>query len=159
MAGVKGRSGPPGNLNGVRHGLYSLRALLSGDGLDQRTSLYKALREKEQELIGSLGGDPSPQEKAIIADTVKTMLFLGSLDHYLTGLKSLVRKGRVHCVLSERTRLAAHMRENLKTLGLKRVTKPLTLDDLLAEDDEGDGEGRQDAPGATNSGGRVEGAG
>ena len=154
MAGVKGRSGPPGNLNGVRHGLYSLRALLSGDGLDQRTSLYKALREKEQELIGSLGGDPSPQEKAIIADTVKTMLFLGSLDHYLTGLKSLVRKGRVHCVLSERTRLAAHMRENLKTLGLKRVTKPLTLDDPLAEDDD---EPSQDEPVPANGGGVSEG--
>src|SRR3990172_3617411 len=154
MAGVKGRSGPPGNLNGVRHGLYSLRALLSGDGLDQRTSLYKSLREKEQELIGSLGGDPSPQEKAIIADTVKTMLFLGSLDHYLTGLKSLVRKGRVHCVLSERTRLAAHMRENLKTLGLKRVTKPLTLDDPLAEDDD---EPSQDEPVPANGGGVSEG--
>jgi len=153
------RGRPIGNQKALKHGLYSLRALLSGDGLDQRTSLYKTLREKEQELIVSLGGDPSPQVKAIIADTVKTMLFLGSLDHYLTGLKSLVRKGRVHSVLSERTRLAAHMRENLKTLGLKRVTKPLTLDDLLAEDDEGDGEGRQDAPGATNSGGRVEGAG
>ena len=152
MAGVKGRSGPPGNLNGVRHGLYSLRALLSGDGLDQRTSLYKALREKERELISSLGGEPSPQEKAIIADTVKTMLFLGSLDHYLTGLKSLVRKGRVHCVLSERTRLAAHMRENLKTLGLKRVAKPLTLADLLAE---GDDEPNQDEPGETNGGGPI----
>ena len=152
MAGVKGRSGPPGNLNGVRHGLYSLRALLSGDGLDQRTSLYKALREKEQELIGSLGGDPSPQEKAIIADTVKTMLFLGSLDHYLTGLKSLVRKGRVHCVLSERTRLAAHMRVNLKTLGLKRVAKPAqSLEDVIAEYDNRDSDTTaQDAPGPTN---------
>src|SRR3990170_7071125 len=149
------KGGPKGNSKAITHGLYSLRALLSGDGLDQRTSLYKALREKEQELIGSLGGDPSPQEKAIIADTVKTMLFLGSLDHYLTGLKSLVRKGRVHCVLSERTRLAAHMRENLKTLGLKRVTKPLTLDDPLADDDEGDGEGRQDGPGATNGDGPI----
>jgi len=121
------RGRPIGNQKALKHGLYSLRALLSGDGLDQRTSLYKTLREKEQELIVSLGGDPSPQEKAIIADTVKTMLFLGSLDHYLTGLKSLVRKGRVHSVLSERTRLAAHMRENLKTLGLKRIAKGTEL--------------------------------
>ena len=145
----------PSNRNGFKHGLYFYKRLLSSDGLKRSTALYRALAEKEQELISSLGGDPSPQEKAIIADTVKTMLFLGSLDHYLTGLKSLVRKGRVHCVLSERTRLAAHMRENLKTLGLKRVTKPLTLDDLLAEDDEGDGEGRQDGPGATNGDGPI----
>jgi hypothetical protein len=131
----------------MQHGLYSLRALLSGDGLDQRTSLYKALREKEQELIVSLGGDPSPQEKAIIADTVKTMLFLGSLDHYLTGLKSLVRKGRVHSVLSERTRLAAHMRENLKTLGLKRVAKDSELAPWETADPKQDGNGNSAAPG------------
>ena len=54
---------------------------------------------------------------------VKTMLYIGSLDAYLGGLKSLVRKGRVHNVLIERTRLAGHLRENLKTLGLKRVSK------------------------------------
>jgi hypothetical protein len=156
MAGLKARSGPPGNKNRLQHGLYSLRALLSGDGLDQRTSLYKALREKERELTVSLGGDPSPQEKAIIADTVKTMLFLGSLDHYLTGLKSLVRKGRVHCVLSERTRLAAHMRENLKTLGLTRQTKVPTLADLLAEDDDPDDEeARRDGLVPTNGDGAI----
>lgn len=146
MSGLKGRSGPLGNKNSVVHGLYSLRAMLNGDGLDRRSSIYKALREKEHELVTALGGDPSPQEKAIIADAVKTMLFLGSIDHYLTGLKSLVRKGRVHAVLGERTRLAGHLRENLKTLGLKRRVKTPTLDDLLAEEEgaEADGEGTQE---------------
>ena len=72
---------------------------------------------------GSQGGDPSPQEMAIIADSVKVMLYLGSLDNYLAGLKSLVRRGKVHAVLGERVRLAAHLRENLKTLGLGRRTK------------------------------------
>jgi len=75
------------------------------------------LRKKELEFGSALGGDPSPQERAIIADTVKTMLYIGSLDAYLAGLKYLVRKGKVLNVLMERTRLAAHMRENLKTLG------------------------------------------
>ncbi len=134
MAGAKGKSGPPGNKNALQHGLYSLKAMLNGDGLDRRTSLYRALREKEQELVLALGGDPSPQQRAI-GDTVKTMLFLGSIDHYLQGLKSLVRKGRVHPVLAERTRLAAHMRANLVTLGLKRTIKTLTLDDVLNEPD------------------------
>lgn len=40
-------------------------------------------------------------------------------------LKSLVRKGRVHPVLGERTRLAGHVRENLRVLGLKRVAKDI----------------------------------
>ena len=132
MAGKPGRSGPPGNKNSIRHGLYVYRALLKGDGLDQRTSLYRALREKEQELTVALGGDPSPQERALIGDTVKTMLFVGSIDHYLFGLKSLVRKGRVHAVLPERARLAAHLRENLKTLGLKRASKEVSMDQLIS---------------------------
>jgi hypothetical protein len=115
--------GPPGNKKAIKHGLYSYRAMLSGDGLDERTSLFKALREKEQELIKALGGDPSPQEQAIIGDSVKNMLYIASLDNYLMGLKSLVRKGRRHPVLAIRTQLSAHLRENLKTLGLKRVAK------------------------------------
>ena len=56
------------------------------------------------------------------------MLYVASLDAYLRGLKSIVCKGRVHNVLIERTRLAGHLRENLKTLGLKRVPKDIPLD-------------------------------
>ena len=79
--------------------------------------------------------------------TERTMLYVGSLDAYLTQLKTLVRKGRIHPVLGERTRLAGHLRENLKTLGLKRVAKDVP--DLARElarvsQNEGDkGEGRQ----------------
>jgi len=144
MAGAKGKSGPPGNFHGRVHGYYMLKAAINGPGLDKRTSLYRALTEKEAELISALGGDPSPQERAIISDTVKTLLFLGSIDHYLQGLKSIVRKGRVHPVVIERTRLADHMRVNLTTLGLKRITKTLTLDEVLSEP-EGEGEGASDA--------------
>jgi hypothetical protein len=127
MAGKQGRSGPPGNKNGVIHGLYGYKRMLDGDGLDQRSSLYHALREKEQELVTALGGDPSPQEQAIISDAIKNMLYIGSLDRYLMGLKSIVRKGRAHPVLATRTQLAAHLREDLKVLGLQRRVRPLSL--------------------------------
>jgi hypothetical protein len=133
--GTPGRSGPPGNKKALKHGLYTYKAMLNGDGLDERTSLFKALREKEQELVKALGGDPSPQEQAIIGDSVKNMLYIASLDNYLMGLKSLVRKGRPHPVLAIRTQLSAHLKENLKTLGLKRVAKNLSLHDILANDD------------------------
>ena len=129
--------GPTGNKKALKHGLYSYRAMLNGDGLDERTSLFKALREKEQELVRALGGDPSPQELAIIGDSVKNMLYIASLDNYLMGLKSLVRKGRPHPVLAIRTQLSAHLRENLKTLGLKRVAKSISVADIMSkyEDD------------------------
>jgi len=134
--GKKGCSGPPGNKNRLTHSFYTYKAMLNGDGLDQRTSLFKAMREKEQELITALGGDPSPQERTIITDTIKHLLYAASLDHYLLSLKSLVRKGKVHGVLSERTRIGAHVRENLKTLGLKRFAKTVSLQDLLQQDAE-----------------------
>jgi hypothetical protein len=134
MAGKPGRSGPPaGNKNGVTHGYYSLKAKLNGADLDKRTAAYKALAEKEQELITALGGDVSAQERIIIADTVKHLLFAASLDRYLMQLKSLVRKGKIHGVVSERTKIGAHIRENLRTLGLKRVSKEISLSDYLSE--------------------------
>jgi hypothetical protein len=71
---------PPGNKNNLVHGLYSYKAMLNGKGLDQRTSLFNALREKEQELVSALNGDPSPQQQAIIGDSVKNMLYIASLD-------------------------------------------------------------------------------
>jgi hypothetical protein len=128
-----GRGAPKGNKFAVKHNLYSYKAMLDGDGLDERSSLFKALQLKEQEIITALGGDPSPQEQAIIADSVKNMLYIASLDNYLMGLKSLVRKGRPHPVLAIRTQLSAHLRENLKTLGLKRVSKLLTVNEMLNE--------------------------
>src|SRR4029453_9491109 len=132
----QGGGAPPGNQNAVKHGLHSYKAMLNGNGLDERTSLFKALREKEQELVKALGGDPSPQEQAIIGDSVKNMLYIASLDNYLMGLKSLVRKGRPHPVLAIRTQLSAHLRENLKTLGLKRVAKTLSLTEILSEEND-----------------------
>jgi hypothetical protein len=59
------------------------KAMIDGKGLDERTSLFKALREKEQELVSALAGDPSPQQQAIIGDSVKNMLYIASLDNYL----------------------------------------------------------------------------
>ena len=50
--GRRGQGGgaPPGNKNAVKHGLHTYKAMLNGNGLDERTSLFKAMREKEQEL-------------------------------------------------------------------------------------------------------------
>src|SRR5262249_23244597 len=119
-----------------KHGKNQLMRLLSDGGPKKSTALYRVIAAKEQELIASLGGDPSPQELIIIKDTIKTMLFKGSLDRYLMGLKTLVRRGRVHGVLAERTRLAAHERENLRTLGIKRAVKePNSIDDYMSRAD------------------------
>ena len=89
--------------------LNAYRRMLSGSKIDARTALYRVLREKEQELITALGGDPSPQEKLIIADTVKTLLFIGTVDEYLMSLDGgIIKGGKVVPVVESRTSLASH---------------------------------------------------
>ncbi len=58
MAGKCARSGPPGNLNAFKHGVSALDRRLVEGRLDGRSSISKALRAKEQELVTALGGDP-----------------------------------------------------------------------------------------------------
>jgi hypothetical protein len=133
-----GLPAPKGNKRAVKHSLHTYRRMLSGTKLDGRTSLHKVLREKENELIAALGGDPSPQERVIIADAVKTMLYVGTLDEYLISLDGgIVGKGKVIPVVDTRTKLAGHLREDLRALGLKRVSKTLTVNDLLNGRDDG----------------------
>jgi hypothetical protein len=128
---------PKGNQLAVKHSLHVYRRMLSGTKLDGRTSLHKVLREKECELIAALGGDPSPQQRVIIADAVKTMLYVGTLDEYLISLDGgIVGKGKVIPVVDTRTKLAGHLREDLRALGLhRRVTTP-RLADVLHQDEE-----------------------
>ena len=71
------------------------------------------------------------------------MLYIASLDQYLMELKSLVRKGRPHPVLQIRTQLSTHLRENYKTLGLKRVSKQVSISDLLNGSEQPEGDTRQ----------------
>src|SRR5262249_22526886 len=81
----KPAGGPPkGSRNHEIHGLYRMKRIIDYDGIDKRSSLSKALRLKEQELIDSLGGDPSPQERVIITDSVKVILYLSTCDTYLS---------------------------------------------------------------------------
>jgi hypothetical protein len=129
----------------VKHSLNTYRRMLSGSKLDGRTALYRVLREKEQELITALGGDPSPQEKLIIADTVKTLLFIGTVDEYLMSLDGgIIRAGKMVPVVESRTSLASHLRRNLEALGLQRRVRTQSLQDILAAND------HEDTPASTN---------
>ena len=77
-----------GNTLAVKHSLHVYRRMLNGTKSDKRATLFKALLEKERELTVALGGDPSPQEKLLINDTVKTILYVGTLDEYLMSLNA-----------------------------------------------------------------------
>ena len=135
----------PGNRNAVKHGVHSLTVARKRGKVDRRTSFGRAFEAGKKEYISHLGGDQlSAMELALVVDTVWTDFYIAAYDAYLSSLKSVIRKGRPHPIIDARTRLAAHRRENLKTLGLKRVAKQvLTVDQIKARyasadhDDEG----------------------
>jgi hypothetical protein len=120
-----------------------------GSKLDHRTALWKVLCEKEVELVAALGGDPSPQERIIIADTVRTMLYTSTLDEYLIKLDGNIVKGnKVISVVESRTQLAAHLRRNLEALGLQRRQKVATLTEILSrENDSAESDSDKDGKG------------
>jgi hypothetical protein len=133
--------GPPGNQKAVKHGVSGLMAKRRLGKIDKRTSFGQAFERRKREYVAHLGGEVSKMELAIIEDTVWTDFYTMNYDVYLSSLKSVIRKGRPHPIVDARTRLAAHRRENLKLLGLKRVAKTLSLQSILEGAEE---EGKQD---------------
>jgi hypothetical protein len=125
--------GPPGNQKAVKHGVRGLQIARRVGKIDKRTSFGYAFEKRKREYIAHLGGEVSAMELAIIEDTVWTDFYTTNYDVYLSGLKSTIRKGRPPPIVDARTRLAAHRRENLKLLGLKRVVKPAGIN--IFEDD------------------------
>ena len=140
MTFQKGQKSPhpaaKGNTLATKHSVYYFQRLLNGK-LDHRTRLNRVLREKERDLIAALGGDPSPQERILIADAVKNILYIGTIDEYLMSLDGgIIRQFKVIPVVDTRTKLASHLRDNLRALGLHRRVKQVTLTEMLAQHDE-----------------------
>jgi hypothetical protein len=133
--------GPPGNQKAKKHGVRGLQIARKLGKIDKRTSFGQAFERCKREYISHLGGDVSAMELRIIEDTVWTDFYTTNYDVYLSSLKSVIRKGRPHPIVDARTRLAAHRRENLKLLGLKRVVKTLSLNEILTKDDDQQGNG------------------
>ncbi len=131
MAGRRDRSGPPGNLNAVAHGGYALKGRLNGTRLDRRSALFRAFMTRVNEFVSAMGGDASPQQSSLIHDTVKSEFYAEEKEAYLDRLKSRIRKGREHPLMEARRKDRAHIRENLKLIGLRRL--PRDLPDLAKE--------------------------
>ncbi len=147
MAGKQGRSGPPGSLNAMKHGLYSMKRIVNEQGLrtiDGRSSIGRALSRWRSDLIRDLGGDTaiSTQQEALVDLAVKSKLLLDSIDAWLLQQPSLVnkRKRTLLPVVRERQQLADGLARYLNQLGLERKTKTLDLANALrdASEDGGD---------------------
>ncbi len=122
---------PRGNLNAVAHGGYALKVRLNGTRLDRRSTLFRAFMARVKEYVSAMGGDASPQQLSLIHDTVKSEFYAEEKEAYLDKLKNRIRKGREHPLMEGRRKDRAHIRENLKLIGLKRV--PRDIPDLAKE--------------------------
>jgi hypothetical protein len=137
--GQPGRSGPPGNQNARRHGLYTLKRAVRERGLDAidgRSALGRALREYRADLVRDLGGEEnlSAAEIHLVDLAVRDRLFLESLDAALAERPLLNRKrGRVAPALEARFRMADSATRRLQAIGLKRRTRRKTFNEIVAE--------------------------
>src|SRR5687768_10178963 len=136
-----GNGGPPGNKNHLKHGYYSLVRLIRNrrGALDRRTILGKMVLETARQLETDLGGDLSTAEHMLVADVALDTLLLQALNNEVADAQPIIegKDGmKAHPVYQLRSQLIAQRREHLKLLGLKRVSKPVTISDLLQHDDE-----------------------
>jgi hypothetical protein len=141
-----GHAGPLGNKHNLKHGLYSLMAQRKNGKPNGRTAFGKAFKARELEYIEAYGGDVSPMERTLITDTVWHDFYVATIDAEIAK-SGLMNGGEAHPLLELRPRFAAHRRENIKLMGLKRVSKQLTVNDLLNGGDETAGD-----PGANGKG-------
>ena len=136
-----GHGGPPGNKNGLKHGYYSLIRLIKNrrGALDRRTILGKMVLETARLLEADLGGDLSTAERMLVADVALDTLLLQALNNEVAEAPPIIegKEGlKPHPVYQLRAQLIAQRRESLKLLGLKRVSKQVTITDLLNGDTE-----------------------
>jgi hypothetical protein len=133
------RSGPPGNRNARTHGMYALKRAVQERGLDAidgRSALGRALREYRADLVRDLGGEEnlSTAELHLVDLAVRDRLFLDSLDATLAERPLLNRKqGSVAPALEARFRTADSATRRLVALGLKRVRRRMTVQEIWAE--------------------------
>lgn len=144
MAGRKGRSGPPGNLNAARNGFQTWRRRRALPV--EKGHVTKLVDAEEQDLVSHVGGERSMTavERAIIHDNGMALglILLALEEARARGCIVLTPTGwdlqpglqRIKGLLDTR-------RQNLQVLGVKRREKDVSLSALLAQaaaDDEGD---------------------
>ncbi len=136
MAGVKGRSGPPGNLHAAKHGR---QAWLKRRALPSHLSHIKQMvLSEEQALVSDKGGDSNvtAAERALIQDcgTAYGLTLLVLEEAHTRGCIAVDPQGRWDLMpgLQRLKGLIDSRRMNLIALGLQRRAKDVgTLESLL----------------------------
>jgi hypothetical protein len=119
-------------------GLFTLRRALIDLGsraIDGRSSVGVALRRWKADLVRDLGGNLSTQEETLVELAARSKIMLDSVDNWILGQPTLInaRKRTMLSVVQQRQTIADGLTRTLKELGLKRVAKEITMDQMIQD--------------------------
>ena len=154
MAGLKGKSGPPGNMNAFKHGLAAIQKRRE-EGVN--TEHDESVRQQILDgLIADKGGDEQISTatrilaEVIASDASWLMVFNGAIDHIIQNNPKARQNPRGLSQLDGYKRgLVNSLTGNLQKFGLDRVPQVKTLDELLQDDETGENS-TQDCPETMN---------
>jgi hypothetical protein len=138
--GIKGRSGPPGNMNAFKHGLAAIQKRREES---VTTEYEEGVRQQILEgLIADKGGDEQISTatrilaEVIASDAAWLMVFNGAIDHIIQNHPKARQNPRGLSQLECYKRgLVNSLTGNLQKFGLDRVSKVETLEEVLQADE------------------------
>jgi hypothetical protein len=138
--GMKGRSGPPGNMNAFKHGLASIQKRREeGVPTEHEENVRQQILEG---LIADKGGDEQISTatrilaEVIASDASWLMAFNSAIDHVIQNNPKVRQNPRGLSQLDGYKRgLVNSLTGNLQKFGMDRVPRVKTLEDLLQDDE------------------------
>ena len=145
MAGIKGRSGPPGNQNNFKHGLSVIDEYRRSGSVTGRESRIKA--QVRGGLIADRGGENkvSTAEKVLVELISSDVAWLATIDTAIRKVLKLNKRARANPKalkqLDDYKRpIINSLTANLQRYGLEKIPAPTqTLEEILAESTDHDG--------------------
>src|SRR5262247_305872 len=153
--GVKGRSGPPGNMNAFKHGLASLeKRREEGVSTQHEENVRQQILEG---MIADKGGDDQVSTatrilaEVIASDASWLMAFNNAIDHVIQSNQKVRQNPRgLHQLDGYKRGLVNSLTGNLQKFGLDRVAKVETLEEIFSEADETSENSIKDCPETMN---------
>src|SRR5262245_188153 len=155
MAGLKGKSGPPGNMNAFKHGLAAIQKRREES---VTTEHEESIRQQILDgLIADKGGDQQVSTAtrilAVVIASVAAVLavFNGAIDRIINDKPKARQNPRGLSQLAGYKRgLVNSLTGNLQKFGLDRVPKVETLEEIFSEADETSENSIKDCPETMN---------